>query len=123
MRDRRPCVPRLVAVWLALALGVLGPTLVLGIPANQAVAVTPTSFSFGMVGDQGADAPAIQVLDAIGKEGLDLFQNAGDLSYGQTTPAEWCALVKSKVTAPFLIVAGNHESRDQTSFTAIEDYT
>lgn len=89
--------------------------------APTAVAVG-SSFTFGMVGDQGADPNAQAVMTAIGAKKLDFFQNVGDLAYAQIPTPDWCALVKSKISVPFLIVAGNHESRETSHFSAIEDY-
>lgn len=104
----------------------LGLVLLLGVASAssppRAVAEIDTSFTFGMVGDQGADPNAQAVMTAIGTKKLDFFQNAGDLAYAQISTPAWCALVKSKIKVPFLIVAGNHESREVSHFSAIEDY-
>lgn len=63
------------------------------------------------IGDQGIGATATELLKRIRSEGAQLVVHAGDLSYGDGTPAEWIAQIDSVLGAdfPYLVAAGNHD--------------
>jgi hypothetical protein len=93
----------------AAALLLVTAALVANRPSQSKAA---TAFSFGVVGDFGANAQTTSVLDAAHTSGADAFFALGDLSYNQMTPeSAWCNFVKSSVgtSYPFELLAGNHE--------------
>jgi hypothetical protein len=93
----------------AAALLLVAVALVVNRPSQSEAA---TAFSFGVVGDLGANARTRSVLDAVHASGADAFFALGDLSYNEVTPeSAWCDFVKSSVGSsyPFELLAGNHE--------------
>jgi Calcineurin-like phosphoesterase len=63
-------------------------------------------------GDLGMERGGVATLDAMGRSEPDLYLGLGDFSYaGPDSTDDFCTLVRSKVgaSAPFEIVAGNHE--------------
>jgi hypothetical protein len=93
----------------AAALLLVAVALVVNRPLQSEAA---TAFSFGVVGDFGANAQTTSVLNAAHASGVDTFFAIGDLSYNQVTPeSAWCDFVKSSVGSsyPFELLAGNHE--------------
>jgi Calcineurin-like phosphoesterase len=93
----------------AAALLLVAVALVVNRPSQSKAA---TAFSFGVVGDFGANARTTSVLNAVQASGADAFFALGDLSYNEVTPeSAWCDFVKSRVGSsyPFELVAGNHE--------------
>jgi hypothetical protein len=101
----------------------LSASCLLGTKAAAAATPGGGSFTFAAVGDQGASANAQAVMASVGSRHVDFAQSLGDLDYAQMAVPDWCTLVKKTMTVPFMMVAGNHESREKTSFTPIEDYT
>ncbi|MBS1896612.1 MAG: metallophosphoesterase [Actinobacteria bacterium] len=110
------------------------------------VAATPVSaaegFSFGAVGDNGADGAedpgdaTSRTLQLIGREHPAFVQSLGDLAYDPSAAADvhdgadWCKWTSAQIartsdgeTVPYIIAAGNHEAQDAKAGFAIEDYT
>ena len=99
---------RLVPAVCALLLGLASP---LVWPAAPAPADS-VSFSFGAVGDFGANSNTAATLTAMHNAAPDLTLALGDFSYSQVTPeSAWCNFVKGYMgsTYPFELIAGNHD--------------
>ncbi len=76
------------------------------------------AFSFGAVGDHGADSKTVATLKGAKNTKLDFFLSLGDLSYGKIKPKSgetveeaWCNFVHKHYTAspPMQLLVGNHE--------------
>src|SRR5215211_2439254 len=60
------------------------------------------SFSFGAVGDHGANSNTSATLDLIPGSGASFFISLGDLSYSELQPeSAWCDYVKGHVGSSF----------------------
>jgi Calcineurin-like phosphoesterase len=86
--------------------------------ATRTATPTPTAtsvaspFSFGVVGDLGANSNTSSVLNAAHSAGLKFFLPIGDFSYNDVTPeSSWCNYVKQRMGSsfPFELISGNHE--------------
>lgn len=75
----------------------------------------PTTISFGVAGDLGANSATNASLAKLNASGVDFFLAIGDLDYGEVpTPEDWCTYVSSRLPSlgssfPFQLLAGNHE--------------
>jgi len=126
-----------LALITGLALSVLLP-----IGAGVAQAEAAEDFTFGAVGDNGADGPGdageatSRTLALIGREHPAFVQSLGDLAYDASAAADvhdggdWCAWTNAQisrasdgVSVPYITAAGNHEAQDAKAGFAIEDYT
>jgi hypothetical protein len=75
-------------------------------------------------GDFGMERGGVATLDAMAGSKPDLYLGLGDFSYaGPSSTDDFCDLVRSKIgeSAPFEIVAGNHEE-DSGEDGRIEDF-
>jgi Calcineurin-like phosphoesterase len=75
-------------------------------------------------GDLGMERGGVATLDAMARSRPDLYLGLGDFSYaGPSSTDDYCDLVRSKIgaSAPFEIVAGNHEE-DSGEDGRIEDF-
>jgi 3',5'-cyclic AMP phosphodiesterase CpdA len=80
-------------------------------PARSPIERGPTT-TVAAAGDFGMEPAGVATLEAMAGSRPDLFLGLGDFSYaGPSSEGDFCELVRSKVggTAPFEIVAGNHE--------------
>lgn len=114
------------------------------LPAGIATAAETDQdgFTFGAVGDNGADGPrdpgdsTSRTLRLIGENRPAFVQSLGDLAYDASAAAgvhdggDWCAWTRAQiaqagdgVAVPYIIAAGNHEAQDAKAGFAIEDYT
>jgi hypothetical protein len=88
-----------------------------GVSLAPAVAnsTPPTTISFAVAGDHGADSTTAASLAELDSSGVDFYLAIGDLDYKEVaSPADWCTYIKSRLPTlgpnfPFQLVAGNHE--------------
>jgi hypothetical protein len=102
---------RMVAIGVPVTLALVS-LVFLSSTLNRPSDAQSFSFIFTAAGDYGSGTDAGKVLGAMGNTGANLNLALGDLSYGDKTPeTAWCDFVKQRVgdTAPFEIVAGNHD--------------
>jgi hypothetical protein len=80
----------------------------------------PHELKIAFIGDQGAGAGAVAVLQLIAAEGAQAVVHAGDFDYGDD-PAAWDARISSVLGAdfPYFAAAGNH---DESRFYATNGY-
>ncbi|HZT96178.1 MAG TPA: LamG-like jellyroll fold domain-containing protein [Chloroflexota bacterium] len=73
---------------------------------------TGTSFTFGAVGDFGANSNSTATFTDMENSNLNFAIGLGDLSYDEITPASaWCQYVQQNMpNVPFELISGNHES-------------
>jgi hypothetical protein len=124
----RRCVTRCLAALLAA--GVVALTFA---PIHEhALATDEPHFTFGTVGDIGANANASAVLQAIGRDQPDLVVSTGDLSQEVLPAADWCRFAKDQWNAglglppgalygetfPFAFAVGNHDRAEVATFAS-----
>jgi len=98
-----------------------------------------SDFSFGAVGDHGADGPDSQgdatstVFKSVGGKNISFLQSLGDLAYNPSDAVssanDWCLWAENNMDLnnggsqiPLVLLSGNHEAQDAVSGFAIEDY-
>lgn len=140
MRRHRAPLACLAILALAVALAP-GAAAIPGGPDPRAAA-EGDGFTFGAVGDNGADGPGdpgnstSRTLELIGTQRPAFVQSLGDLAYDASAAsdvhngADWCTWTNAQVartsagaSVPYIIAAGNHEAQDAKPGFAIEDYT
>lgn len=77
------------------------------------VTAAPGGTSFAVTADTGIDDPAAhQVMEAIGRSGVEWVTILGDLAYAPNRGADYCAMVRSRVAQPVALLPGNHEAQN-----------
>lgn len=108
---------RLEAVRLRLVVDISATPTPTATP-TQTATPTPTTtpaeaVRVAFTADTGIDDPAGHaVLGGVGQTNPDIAIIGGDFAYQPGREADYCALVKSKINAPVLLLPGNHEAQN-----------
>lgn len=94
-------------------------------PTSTTTPLPPGDFSFGAVGDFGANSNTTATLGVMAQSNLTFVQALGDFSYGEKSEADWCTYIHSFFgsTYPFELLSGNHESDGSTYSGLIDNFT
>jgi Big-like domain-containing protein/calcineurin-like phosphoesterase family protein len=80
-------------------------------------------FSFVAAGDFAFGSSALAVMSAMGSSGAPFALVLGDMSYGDTSEANWCNTFESAMgDGHVLIVSGNHDTGDIDTYAANCNY-